>query len=409
MEFPRTLKVSGTDSPFFLIKETGVNTVISGPDYLLLNVLAEKLNFNYTLHLPRDNGRYGIPNEHGNWTGVTGMVARGEVDMAVIYMIMTEQRAEVVDFIVPHSVMDKTFATDIPGSMSKYDEFISPFKPEIWLTVFFLFVIPKLFQEMAFLTKGIPNILSELWNNAESSRKSRNSLTHRILEGSFMIAKSFLKYFYASKLLSFLTIQRKQKGIRNMEDLATAIENGQYRCYVPQGGIDLEFFLTSDKERYRSLGKTISLNKWFFEGNHFKHKALGRNVAITGARLSLTVLFGKHPFSTVFLSDDSFGIWNVAIMVKKDFCCKSRLNEMVFRVISAGLYQKFVSDEMFRSQLRLFEKFSPEETVRPLMLHDLWGVFLALSILLLLSVALFLFELYYHNRNNRKLRTTARD
>ncbi|GFY74333.1 lig_chan-Glu_bd domain-containing protein [Trichonephila inaurata madagascariensis] len=300
MEFPRTLKVSVTDSPFFEIKETAINTVISGPDYSLLNVLAEKLNFNYTLHLPRDNGRYGIPDEHGNWTGVTGMVARGEVDMAVIYLIMTEQRAEVVDFIFPHSIMDKTFATDIPGPMPKYAEFISPFKLEIWLAIFFLFVVPKLFQQMAFLRKFIPNILSELWISAESPGKSRNFLKHRIFKGFFLIAENFLKYFYASKLLSFLTIQRRQKGIRNIEALATAVENGQYRCLVPQGSIDLEFFLTSDKERYRSIGKAIRRNKWFFEGNHFKYKTLDSNVAITGARLPLRVLFGKHPFSTVF-------------------------------------------------------------------------------------------------------------
>ena len=44
---------------------------------------------------------FGSLQKDGNWSGMIGMVDRGEVDMAVAPIYMTPARKEVVDFTVP--------------------------------------------------------------------------------------------------------------------------------------------------------------------------------------------------------------------------------------------------------------------------------------------------------------------
>ncbi|GFY28167.1 lig_chan-Glu_bd domain-containing protein [Trichonephila clavipes] len=395
MKFPSTLKVSGVHSPNFFITKTPDGFAASGNDVKLLNILAEKLNFKYTIQLPTDNGFYGILDECGNWTGVTGLVVRGEVDMAVLYMDQTEERWAVVDYAVPHYVLDKTIATDVPGPVSKNVVFISPFQTDIWITIICLFVIPKILRYFPCLWRIVPAFLFTIYNYVKYAEgKASRSMKRRILEGSYLIADALLKFIYMSVLLSFLTVELKERGLRDMKDLAAAVQRGQYKVLMPLGGFDDDFLLNSDKEDYKIIGKAVKQHKWYYVGNTYREKNIGPNVAIGGARMSMQVVFGKPPFAAQFVSEDSYGIWNVATMVRKGFCCKAQLDTMILRVNSAGLYQKFVDDTVFRTQYRKHKKYSYEDAVKPLTLEDLFSIFLALGVLHFLSFVVFLIEFF---------------
>ncbi|GFT09528.1 lig_chan-Glu_bd domain-containing protein [Nephila pilipes] len=322
--------------------------------------------------------------------------------MAVLYMDQTEERTRVVDYIAPHYVLDKTFATDVPGAVPKNVVFISPFQPEIWITILCLFVIPKILRHFTCLWRILPAFIFKLCNYVKSSyRKPSGSTKRRILEGSYLVADTLLKFIYMSVLLSFLTVQLKERGIRDMKDLASAVKKGQYKVLMPRGGFDDDFLLNSDREDYQIIGRAVKQNNWYYVGNTYRDRNIGHNTAIGGARMSCQIVFGKPPFSAQFISEDSYGIWNVAIMVRKGFCCKDPLDTMILRFNSAGLYQKFVDDEVYRTQYRKNKKYSPEEAVKPLTLDDLFSIFLALGILHSLSIIVFLIELIYHRFENR--------
>merc|ERR1719228_559908 len=66
----------------------------------LLENLANKTRASFQVNLQSD-GRYGGPDETGQWTGMVGSVMAEEVDIAVADITQTAYREEVVDFTVP--------------------------------------------------------------------------------------------------------------------------------------------------------------------------------------------------------------------------------------------------------------------------------------------------------------------
>ena len=57
----------------------------------IFNSLAIKLNFTYTLQLPRD-GKWGRRDEHGKWSGIVRDLMDEEADMAVTAISVTHAR-----------------------------------------------------------------------------------------------------------------------------------------------------------------------------------------------------------------------------------------------------------------------------------------------------------------------------
>lgn len=62
----------------------------------IADYLADTLNFTMDIHL-YDN-TYGKEMANGSWNGVVGAVSRGEVDMCINDVSITDRRATVVDF-----------------------------------------------------------------------------------------------------------------------------------------------------------------------------------------------------------------------------------------------------------------------------------------------------------------------
>jgi len=91
--------------PFLSLKSD--HSALSGNDryegYLvdLINLLADKLGFSFTLQMVGD-GKYGQAGpDPGKWSGMIGEVISGTADMAVVDMTITKAREEVVDFSMP--------------------------------------------------------------------------------------------------------------------------------------------------------------------------------------------------------------------------------------------------------------------------------------------------------------------
>ncbi|GIY07300.1 lig_chan-Glu_bd domain-containing protein [Caerostris extrusa] len=58
--------------------------------------------------------KWGSLMENGTWSGIIGMVARGEVDMGLTYLAIMEDRSKFVDFSTPYYSFGRTFVTDKP-------------------------------------------------------------------------------------------------------------------------------------------------------------------------------------------------------------------------------------------------------------------------------------------------------
>ncbi|XP_070173773.1 probable glutamate receptor [Littorina saxatilis] len=99
----QTLRVAiNTWTPFImeLYRDKG-RTVYHGYSIDLLDILAQSLNFSYTLILPED-GEWGDYRD-GKWTGILGQILRREVDFSVAPLTAVSVRFTVADWSVPFS------------------------------------------------------------------------------------------------------------------------------------------------------------------------------------------------------------------------------------------------------------------------------------------------------------------
>ncbi|GFR14094.1 glutamate receptor ionotropic, delta-2 [Trichonephila clavata] len=93
-------------------KENG-KTRISGIEGCFADAIFTKMNIKYEIVVPLDN-KFGREITVGNWTGIVGIVQRGEADLAICIGI-NENRFQVVDFSFPYSSSRLTFAVLKPS------------------------------------------------------------------------------------------------------------------------------------------------------------------------------------------------------------------------------------------------------------------------------------------------------
>ncbi|GIY11041.1 lig_chan-Glu_bd domain-containing protein [Caerostris extrusa] len=148
MGFPRIIKVSAlSGEPIFVFNKTLSGTSVWGIEGKFLEILASKLNFQYEIISPED-GKWGSLMENGTWSGIIGMVARGEADMGLTYLAIMEDRSKFVDFSTPYYSFGRTFVTDKPGISPKYAVFLYPFSLDVWILFFiFLVISPYILQK----------------------------------------------------------------------------------------------------------------------------------------------------------------------------------------------------------------------------------------------------------------------
>ncbi|XP_049806987.1 glutamate receptor ionotropic, kainate glr-3-like [Schistocerca nitens] len=97
-------------------------------------LLAEKLNF--TTSLTVYSGRTWGRQMNGNWTGLIGVLQRGEADVGLSTALVTLERSQAVDFSLP--LLYSSFCVYIrePGSLEMvWSNFVQPLSSSLWLAV----------------------------------------------------------------------------------------------------------------------------------------------------------------------------------------------------------------------------------------------------------------------------------
>ncbi|MPC46645.1 Glutamate receptor ionotropic, delta-1 [Portunus trituberculatus] len=124
------------NSPYFRIRKFPDGTLLPGDgiDVNLLNILADKLNFTYQL-VEAEDGQWGEVMPNGWVTGMIGVVARREADMAVNEITVTGKREGVVDFSTPYFVEGTILVSPAPKEKNRAFAAFSPFSAQVWGTI----------------------------------------------------------------------------------------------------------------------------------------------------------------------------------------------------------------------------------------------------------------------------------
>ncbi|GFX80112.1 lig_chan-Glu_bd domain-containing protein [Trichonephila clavipes] len=398
MEFPKNLRVAAINQwPYLEFNETSGSIISSGTEGKLISLLAEKLKFQFTLHFPEDGGKWGNKNESGDWSGIIGMFVRDEVDIAVAHLSIREGIHEIVDFSAPYYSNDKTFIMDIPGPAPKYAAVLLPFRIETWIMIFFSMVVLPNLMQLRIFRKCFDDFCS--FAPKTKSAEIRDSAKIQALKGSWLISYTLIKYFYTSVLLSFLTVELKQKGIRTTSELATEMATGKYKCLLFKGNIITDFLLSSSLAHFKTIGAEIKKNNIPYSPFLYQNKPFGDSILAIAPRSLFQMTYG----TTKYISEDSFVVFSSGILFKKGFCCKNILDSVLLRIVGAGIYQKFIHDEVSRQDIKLKSLPLHRESVQKLGFDALSGIFYFLVLAHIVSLIMFLLEIAYYRRSKKNI------
>ncbi|GFQ68143.1 lig_chan-Glu_bd domain-containing protein [Trichonephila clavata] len=382
MRFPAFIRVAAlSGDPIIVFNHTSSGTSVSGIEGKLLETLANALNFRYEIVSP-DDGQWGTVKADGNWSGIIGMVAKGEADMGLSYLAITEGRSKVVDFTSPYYVIDRAFVTDQPGLLPKYAVFLYPFKLRVWILATIAFVMFPLMLQMLISAK---TYLTCCPSGLLRMATRRKSVEMSLISGTMLVSMTFFLFIYSSVLLSFLLVPLREPGVRNFHELSDAVLEGKFKTFVPKGSVEIQLLLESKTLPLRELGETIVINNWMYDSRKKSDpKAIiGNKAALMGPRLILQSKYGISPFTRKFISEDSIAQYSTALALKKNFSGKPQLDSAILRIVGGGLFQKFVDDRLFETRANILSGVSERSPGTTLALEDMYGIFL----LLLLSYA----------------------
>ncbi|GBM71811.1 hypothetical protein AVEN_260545-1 [Araneus ventricosus] len=373
----------------------GVITIADGAEGELLDILSSALKFSYELVQPKDKG-WGNRKDDGNWTGKIGLVQRGEADLGMCEMILTEHRKTAVDYSYPYDTLQMVFASKAPSRIPQLLAYVYPFSAELWYTLLALFLtIPFLWKVMFKCNVSVISLFGEVFytilGRAASVRLTK--FHEHILLGTWVVAVSFLSRSYTAVLLSFLTFPLQESVIREIPRLSEAIAGGKYKCLTFEGTSVTESLKASPREYVKMIGNAIDENEWFVTPTL---EGVGRAIAEKNtAVIAMKPYFEDHYVGTASISTDYFSVHHFGIIFQKQFCCKKVLDRKLSLILSGGLFEKCKRHYQFRAHLKLRANYMERfENIKALSVENISGALLMYLLGASVSLIVFLIEIF---------------
>ncbi|CAF3689070.1 unnamed protein product [Rotaria sp. Silwood1] len=271
------------EPPYVMLNPNGTNSTQKFVGFCIdiLLDLAERLNFTFEIEIVSDK-TFGKKNDKGEWSGIIGELVHRRADLGLAGLTITSQREQAIDFTKPFltlgiSILFKKAKRDKP----KLFGFFSPFNRDVWIYLIAAYFAVSLSLYL------VARLSPYEWRSPYPCRR-----THDELENQFTLFNSFwflicnimhqgtdlnpiatstrmisclwgfctliLVSSYTANLAAFLTVQRMQTPIENVEDLAsqTTIAYG-----VQRGGSTENFFRESKIATYERMWNYILANQ----------------------------------------------------------------------------------------------------------------------------------------------------
>ncbi|XP_063591946.1 glutamate receptor ionotropic, delta-2-like [Penaeus indicus] len=377
----RELVVAANDNwPFFGVEEVeeveGVEGVegeeggakrlrpTSGIDVSIMEALKRSLNFTYRVVSPAD-GKWGGPQPDGTVTGIIGLVARREADIAICEITITGSRESVVDFTWPYYLESVTLVSRAPAPKQRTFAVLWPFTLEVWLCIIFsTLAVGPVMKGVLLAPPSPPGVSAPLPRPFPLHALSFNFFRNLVVQGNLLRVKGwpgrFVFFFwylfcfyvyalYSGTLTAVLAVPAFERPINTLNDLSKAKENGytigtiqdsslEFIFKEAKGGIYQEVWQLFDHEdRTRSFLTHPDLGFDKIQSEKFVFVNPELNSKIRAAQRGRDEFyFGRQTFYP-----QGYGI---ACYSGAPFL--GVFNQMLGRMISAGLVNKWAQDEV---------------------------------------------------------------
>ncbi|XP_069751924.1 glutamate receptor ionotropic, kainate 3-like [Narcine bancroftii] len=270
------------EEPYVMFKKS--DKPLSGNDRFegycidLLKELSNILGFVYDIHLTQD-GKYGTPDEKGQWNGMVKDLIDHKADLAVAPLTITYAREKVIDFSKPFMTLGISILyRKSNGTNAGVFSFLNPLSPDIWMYILLaylgvscvLFVIARFSPYEWYdahpcnpgsdIVENNFTLLNSFWFGVgalmqQGSELMPKALSTRIIGGIWWFFTLIIISSYTANLAAFLTVERMESPIESADDLAkqTKIEYG-----VVKDGSTMTFFKRSKISTFEKMWAFMS-------------------------------------------------------------------------------------------------------------------------------------------------------
>lgn len=399
--FPKHLRVGTIKIPtekdrYVMITRDG--TTVYNAETSFVNFLSETLNFTYNFVIP-DDLSFGYRLKNGSWTGLIGLVQRGDCDVSFDQMGLTEGRNQAADFAYPYHISPVTFLTHKPQPLAMSMAVVYPFSFNLWIALivcvfaFSLFYSFMHYEDMK-LVLTLFSVIGSIFEQPFSKRISTRKYPIPWL--SWIIGTAFLIHSYKATLLSFLLIT-PTKGITTIAELSSAIVDGSAKAITYKGSFITSALLNSSDAAITLIGESMRKHSTEYIHPQDVMSWSDHSYSFIAAKIAF-----RHLESINFISKDSFFPMILAIPARKDFCCKKDLDNILQRMVTGGLYEKILKDIDNRFEIRNSLNLEKVDREHALSLSDMQDAMSMLIIGNILALLVFMAEILYYMKFRTK-------
>ncbi|ELU16508.1 hypothetical protein CAPTEDRAFT_185470 [Capitella teleta] len=347
--------------PFVFKEQVGEDFVYRGIDVELINVLAEKLNFTYSV-VPSVDGLWGGQDPNGTWDGMIGMLMRQEVDIAASGISMTLPRLKVVDFTYPHWTEPSAVAVKL--RRHKWNYFVDPLQTSTWL----LYLSLPLLLAAGLLAMDLiqtAQVGKRRWVlkarfNAYCFEFLRcicnqgymfvgESIHSRCLQASLWFCVVVITAAYTSNLTASLTVPKVPWPF---EDLRGLSEDSEYEVLLVRGTVQEEVFKEASNNIYRAIWDKVDQTTFeaLSDVNEVFQFFLGSRSAFIADYSEVVMHVREQKDCVIEVLSETFNPTGISIALPKNAVYKKQFDKIILELQQSGILNVWYEQSVYPDQ-----------------------------------------------------------
>jgi hypothetical protein len=366
--------------------------IIDGHEIKIIESIAKSLNFSIDLFFREGAGQFGHVYDNGTVTNAFHDLLTNKMDITIGDYFMKANRLKFFDASISFLSYPVFFVASKGEKLTSIEKLLAPFSKTVWIFLsasFFggIFVIYSIDlhhkicvkSQLSEKVKNPLNIFLTIIFGVTLKKLPFKNFT-RVIFIIFIISFLIMRSIYQGSLYKFLQSDQRRK----VPGTANGLIEEEYEFYLYDSWLEV----VENDPKILKLRREVP----FFNG---KDRILDTIIGNHSKRASVLSRLHMNDYSTFSKSfpytiiRENLVTVNVVQYFRKDFFLKDAIDEKLRMLITSGVIEKWISDNDFTAYWK-----DVKRGPRVLTLSHLCGVFYILLTAYVVSIFVFLIELY---------------
>ncbi|KAK3879798.1 hypothetical protein Pcinc_015671 [Petrolisthes cinctipes] len=325
------------DEPYLYRRQRDNKTV--GVSMTLLQLLANKLNFSYTMTTRSVDGLWGTE-ENGEWNGLLGMIQHSHYHFTINSFLHTEERLDAFDVAEPITYEEVAVFLQKPAPLPKWMNLVRPFPIRIWG----LLTVTLLLASGCFVLQA--KVGGRGWNadmgplRAILGQSSPYLTEPRLFAGLWLLICFVLTAAYTSNLVGVFTKPAFPPRLTTLSQLL----NSEKRLTTPDVGTATAKFLKDETVPFiRAFRGRVDL---YTNESQCVAATMRGTHGFLGSTVYTSIIFAnKYKLRNWYRLEEPFNSYGKGWIYKKNMPFKEEMNKYIRKLKEAGLMDFWQKNE----------------------------------------------------------------